>query len=706
MTQARTLNDRYELQSKIGDGGMAAVYKALDLKLNRVVAIKILRDSYAADPQFLARFKREAEQAASLNHPNIVRVFDVGDEGDVHYIVMEYVEGYSLKDVIVAEAPLPISRALEFGAQIADGIGYAHSTGLIHRDIKPQNILIDTSGRVKVTDFGIAKSATASTLTEAGITLGTVHYFSPEQAKGLPVMPQSDIYSIGVVLYEMLTGRIPFDSDNPVALALKHIEEMPPPLRRYNPSIPPVVEQIVLKALSKDPNQRFTTATQLSKALRNLEAQTEQGTMVQKPAPPPASQTGYNSQVPRRSAVPPPGSYTYREQRVQDATQVNPAARPRPVVPPAVMPVQDPSYGYEQPRRNGSVRYYDERVSTSYRGRVPVEEVEYVDEVNQARGSGGCLPWIVGAAAFLMIVGLALAALLILPGLSTPGVKPTAIPTTVAASLPPSTTVAVAKVPVPDVKGKKQDDATNTIKANNLVVGSITQQTSDLAAGLVINTDPAANVKLDPGSKVNLVVSSGPEQVPLPFYEKTPLDATKAQLESLGFKVTVAEEFSDTIQKDAVTRTDPVGGNGKTLAKFSTVTVYVSKGKAPAATTAPVATTAPPEATQPPAPPTTAPPAPTNTPNNPGQVLVPTLVGLNEADAKAALEGAGLVPNVVEAWNEQDIRQRLSGTPTERDKALALYKQVSDGQVFYSSPGQGATVPRLSKVNIVIKKSP
>ena len=703
MTQARTLNDRYELQSKIGDGGMAAVYKALDLKLNRVVAVKILRDSYAADPQFLARFKREAEQAASLNHPNIVRVFDVGDEGDVHYIVMEYVEGSSLKDIIVAEAPLPISRALEFGAQIADGIGYAHSTGLIHRDIKPQNILIDTSGRVKVTDFGIAKSANASTLTEAGITLGTVHYFSPEQAKGLPVMPQSDIYSIGVVLYEMLTGRIPFDSDNPVALALKHIEEMPPPLRRYNPSIPPVVEQIVLKALSKDPNQRFSTAAQLSKALRNLEAQTEQGTMAHRPVPPPTTQTGFNQQVPRRSAVPPPGSYTYREQRAQDATAINPAARPRSTVPPA-MPVPDPNYGYEQPqpRRNG-VRYYDERVSTSYRGRVPVEEVEYVDEVNQARGGGGCLPWIVGAAAFLMIVGLALAALLILPGLSTPTVKPTATPS-IAASLPPSTTVAVAKVSVPDVKGKKQDDAITLLKNNNLVPGSVTTQNSDLGAGLVISSDPAANVKLDPGSKVNLVVSSGPELVPLALYTNTPPDGAKAQLESQGFKVVLAQEFSDTIQKDAVTRTDPLGGPGKSYPKGTTITLFVSQGKAPAATTAPpppAATTAPP----PPA--TTAPaaPAPTNTPNNPAQVTVPNIVGLNEADAKAALEAAGLVPNVVEAWNEQDIRQRLSGSPTERDKALALYKQVNDGEVFYSSPGQGATVPRLSKVNIVIKKS-
>jgi serine/threonine protein kinase/beta-lactam-binding protein with PASTA domain len=702
MTQARTLNDRYELQSKIGDGGMAAVYKALDLKLNRVVAIKILRDSYAADPQFLARFKREAEQAASLNHPNIVRVFDVGDEGDVHYIVMEYVEGFSLKDIIIAEAPLAITRALEFGAQISDGIGYAHSTGLIHRDIKPQNILIDMAGRVKVTDFGIAKSATASTLTEAGITLGTVHYFSPEQAKGLPVMPQSDIYSIGVVLFEMLTGRIPFDSDNPVALALKHIEEMPPPLRRYNPGIPPVVEQIVLKALAKDPNQRFATSAQLSKALRNLEAQSEQGTMAVRPVPPAVNPTNYTGQVNRRSAVPPPGSYNYRDAHVQDPTSVNPVRPARPMVPPVPVPVAPPdnNYTYEQARRNG-VRYYDERVSTSYRGRVPVEEVEYIDEVEQARGSGGCLPWIVGAAAFLMIVGLALAALLILPGLSTQTVRPTA---TVAATLAPSTTVAAEKVGVPAVLGKKQEDAENAIKAARLVVGDIKQENSDQPAGVVIGVNPNVGVKIDTGSKVGLTVSKGAETVPLTTYTNTPLAAARAQLEGLGFKVQVLDEFSDTIQPEAVTRTDPLGGPGVTVAKGSLIKLYVSKGKAPAPTTAPPATTAAPVATPAPPVPTTAPPAPTNPPLNPNQTTMPAVVKAKQADAERAIAESNLVFQVL-SWNEADIRAQLAGAPQEvRDSALNNYRQVKKGDVFFTDPGEGTVLNKGTKVTIVVRK--
>lgn len=703
MTQARTLNDRYELQSKIGDGGMAAVYKALDLKLNRVVAIKILRDSYAADPQFLARFKREAEQAASLNHPNIVRVFDVGDEGDVHYIVMELVEGLSLKDVIIAEAPLAISRALEFGAQIADGIGYAHSTGLIHRDIKPQNILIDSSGRIKVTDFGIAKSATASTLTEAGITLGTVHYFSPEQAKGLPVMPQSDIYSIGVVLFEMLTGRIPFDSDNPVALALKHIEEMPPPLRRFNPSVPPVVEQIVLKALSKDPNQRFSTAAQLSKALRNLEAQAVQGTMAVRPVPPVQPSSYNNNQPNRRSAVPPPGTYNYQGPRVQDQTSVNPPIRPaRPVAPsPAAMPVPQPeaNYAYDQARRNG-VRYYDERVSTSYRGRVPVEEVEYIDEVNQARGSGGCLPWIVGAAAFLMIVGLALAALLILPGLSNPSVRATA--TAPAATLPPSTTVAVAKVAVPEVKGKKQEDAENAIKAVGLVAGPINQEFSDQPGGVVIGTSPNAGIKLDAGSKVGLTLSKGAEPVPLSTYANTPPKAAQAQLEGQGFKVEIVREFSDTIQKDAVTRTDPSGGPGITVAKGSLIKLYVSDGKAPPNTTAAAAavTTASPAATT--APPATAAPLPpTITPLAPNQTTMPAVLKSNQAGAEKAIADANLL-FTVKSWNQNDIQNNLP--PEAQAIALKSYQQVKKGEVFYTDPAEGSVLNKQVRVTIVVRK--
>ena len=520
MTQARTLNNRYELQAKIGDGGMAAVYKALDLRLNRMVAVKILRDSYSADPQFLERFKREAQQAASLNHPNIVRVFDVGDDGDYHYIVMEYVEGSSLKDKIVREGPFSTQEALEIGAEISDAIGYAHANGLIHRDIKPQNILMDKHGRAKVTDFGIAKSVNAATLTEAGITLGTVHYFSPEQAKGLQVLPQSDIYSIGVVLFEMLTGQIPFDSDNPVALALKHIEEPVPSLRRLNPSIPPVVEQIVLRTLAKDPQRRYRSADELAHALRNVEAQAEQGTRAVRP--PVVLPT---TNIPRtsngRGPVPPP-AYTNYNNTSEEATRFQPV---RPVQPPPVYPAYDQPQPYDQQGQRSGVRYYPERPSQAYRGRPPIQEPveDYEDE---PRRGGGCVPWLLGGAAFLMITALIVAAVLILPGLTSNTTKPTNTP---APTLPSTTPAQVAKVAVPDVKNKNQDDAQNALIAAKLQLGNVTQENSDLDANKVIRTDPATGAQVDVNTKINLVVSKGKEQVQLNDYTNVGVDGATKQ---------------------------------------------------------------------------------------------------------------------------------------------------------------------------------
>src|SRR5205823_2053636 len=213
---------------------MAQVYKARDNVLGRVVAVKVLREQYANDAQFVARFKREAQAAANLAHPNIVNVYDVGQDGDIYFIVMEYQSGDSLKELITRSAPLPTDTAVSIAAQILAGVEYAHRSGLIHRDIKPQNVLITQDGGVKVTDFGIAKSVSDLGLTEAGLALGTAHYFSPEQAKGERVVPQSDIYAVGVSLYEMLTGKLPFESDNAVGLAYQHIREPPPPIRASN----------------------------------------------------------------------------------------------------------------------------------------------------------------------------------------------------------------------------------------------------------------------------------------------------------------------------------------------------------------------------------------------------------------------------------------------------------------------------------------
>src|SRR5215216_4937284 len=221
--QQKILNNRYELQQKIGEGGMARVYQGRDMRLNRQVAVKVLHSHYATDAGFLQRFHHEAQAAANLRHPNIVDVYDVGQDGDIHYIVMEYVEGSDLKGAIARNVPLPIEQAVPIAEAVARALEAAHRIGLVHRDIKPQNIIVGPQGQVKITDFGIAKSSLSTALTETGVTFGTADYISPEQARGQPATPRSDIYSLGVTLYETLTGRLPFGGDSSIAVAMQHV---------------------------------------------------------------------------------------------------------------------------------------------------------------------------------------------------------------------------------------------------------------------------------------------------------------------------------------------------------------------------------------------------------------------------------------------------------------------------------------------------
>lgn len=274
MQQTR-LNGRYELLEKLGEGGVAQVYRAQDTLLDRVVALKILRSQLVGDPTFLERFRREAQAAARLSHPNIIGVYDVGQDGEQYYIVMEYVQGEDLKSFIAANAPLPVAQALAIAEQICSALDHAHKQGFVHRDIKPQNILVAHAGGrganngplVKVADFGLARSLSSLTSSEGGLVFGTVQYLSPEQARGETATPASDIYALGVVLYEMLTGRLPFESDTPVGLALKHIQEEPSPPSRLNPRLPPTVDMFVLRAMAKQPEQRFASAADMAGAL-------------------------------------------------------------------------------------------------------------------------------------------------------------------------------------------------------------------------------------------------------------------------------------------------------------------------------------------------------------------------------------------------------------------------------------------------------
>lgn len=260
--KGRLLGNRYEIIEKIGNGGMATVYKAKCHVLNRYVAVKILRDEFTTDEEFIKRFEVEAQSAASITHPNIVSVYDVGVDGNLYYIVMELVKGKTLKEIIIEEkGPLPWKWSVNIATQIASALEIAHKNHIIHRDIKPHNIIITEDGVAKVTDFGIAKAVSNSTITAFGTTIGSVHYFSPEHARGGFTDEKSDLYSLGVVMYEMLTGKVPFDADTPVSVALKHMQEEPKPPIEVNPNIPSAVNDIIMKALRKDTNLRYQNAT-------------------------------------------------------------------------------------------------------------------------------------------------------------------------------------------------------------------------------------------------------------------------------------------------------------------------------------------------------------------------------------------------------------------------------------------------------------
>ncbi|MHB1419288.1 MAG: Stk1 family PASTA domain-containing Ser/Thr kinase [Bacillota bacterium] len=267
----KVLGGRYEIVEKLGAGGMSLVYKGMDTLLNRAVTIKVLRDQYASDDDFVRRFRREAQAVASLSHPNIVSIYDVGRENEMHYLVMEYIQGRTLKEIISEQGPLETRRAMEMTIQICDALEHAHVNHVIHRDIKPQNILITPSGRVKVTDFGIARD-TSSTLTYTATIVGSVHYISPEQAKGEVSTEKSDLYAVGVVLYEMITSELPFKGDSPISIALKQIQEDPLWPRALNPEVSPALEKVVMRAMEKDPALRYDTASEIAADLRSLMA--------------------------------------------------------------------------------------------------------------------------------------------------------------------------------------------------------------------------------------------------------------------------------------------------------------------------------------------------------------------------------------------------------------------------------------------------
>jgi beta-lactam-binding protein with PASTA domain/predicted Ser/Thr protein kinase len=590
-TLINTLFDgRYRILRKLGSGGMANVYLAEDEELGRRVAIKILNERHANDESFVERFRREAKHAAGLSHPNIVSIYDRGEAEGTYYIAMEYLEGRSLKELIQSRGPAPVSIAIEYVRQILSALRVSHRTGVIHRDIKPHNVLVDGEGRLKVTDFGIARAG-PSQMTEAGSIVGTAQYLSPEQAQGAPVHESSDLYSVGIVLYELLTGEVPFSGETPVEIAMKHLSKPPTRPSELRPEIPHDLDLVVMRALAKDPDERYQSADEmdadLARVARGLHVspETEETataiiarpittpTIVAPPRPPTPrydADVYYEEPAPRRRSVWPwllalvlliaagiAGVYAY--QQIQDELNAS-----RPVL------VGD----YEEMREADAVRAIEEagfEPDVRRRPHPTAQETFVFDQdpnpgERQERGN---------------------------------------LVTIFVSSGKPMTTV-------PDVRGRSRDEAAAMLARAGLEP-NVHEIPSEREINTVIGQDPAPGERVARGSKVRINVSKGPAQVAVPPVVGKPFEVASSELQGRGFAVARRDRDSNE-PAGTVLAQDP-GAN--TLAnKGSTVRLTVSKG-----------------------PPTRA---------------VPNVEGLERDQAIAALEDAGFQVNVNEQEVEDE----------------------------------------------------
>ncbi len=534
-------NNRYRLKEKIGSGGMADVYLADDLLLNREVAIKVLHQQYAADPSFIQRFRYEAQAAANLNHPNIVNIYDWGNEGDIYYIVMEYVEGRDLKQILLTEGRFMPERAAEIAAEICAALQFAHRQNLVHRDIKPHNIIITPMGQVKVMDFGIARVGTGNGMTQTGTVMGTAQYISPEQAQGQAVDARSDIYSLGVVLYEMLLGRVPFDDDNAIAVAYKQVKEDPVPISLVDRSMPPALEAIVMKALAKNPENRYGSAQEMkADLLRWLEGMPVNATPVLASAP----------VLPTESIA---------TAAVQEYPQEN---RSRPWVwviaaLAAVLVITGVVLAIVLTRGGGSM--------------VAIPNVANLSQVDAQRAleAAGLKMSVSDQFAYITVEG------------DAEGVVKSQDPSS-GTNIKKGSSVEVVLTKafhIPDLTNMKLDDAKNVLSANKLTLGNVTEVASaDNQKGIVLSQDPTGNALSHPGVTVNLSVGKGVEMVGVPdLTGKTQDDAVNA-LTVVGLIANVKQQSSDTVPTGKVISSDPVANTQ--VAKGSTVIVNVSSGPA------------------------------------------------------------------------------------------------------------------------------
>lgn len=535
------ISNRYEIIEKVGSGGMADVYKAKCHRLNRFVAMKILKPEYSDDKNFVTKFRGEAQSAAGLSHPNIVNVYDVGDENGLHYIVMELVEGITLKKFIERKGKLEVKEAVGIAIQIAMGMEAAHSNHIIHRDIKPQNIIISKEGKVKVTDFGIAKATTSNTITSNA--MGSVHYLSPEQARGGYSDEKSDIYSLGVTIYEMLTGQVPFAGDTTVSVALLHIQGEAKPLREIDPNIPLSVDKIVQKCMQKKPERRYLSASELISDLK-------------------------------KSIVNPNGDF---------------------VVIPAAVVSDSPTITISDDEVNhikNASKYSGNNFNTTrdfqntdtQRGNtenlnMSEDGDDDLDAVDPRVAKIGTIATI--AAVVVLVILILFFVIKVFNLFSGAGdLDPNTTETTTSESSESDANDNEVMVEVPSVVGLTLDDATAMLndKSDSFRVTYKEEYSDTYEKGLVMEQYPAEGAQVVSDADIQLIISSGPETMEIPnVYNLTDTQAV-TKLKEAGLEVKHEYEFSDEVEEGRVIKTDPARDSGATVVKGDIITIIVSSG--------------------------------------------------------------------------------------------------------------------------------
>ena len=563
LTPGTILAGRYEIVGRIGAGGMSNVYKARDLKLNRYVAIKVLKPEFSVDESFIQKFRVEAQSAAGLSHPNIVNVYDVGEENGVHYIVMELVQGITLKHYIERKGTLDIREVLNISVQVASGMGAAHANRIIHRDIKPQNVIMSRDGKVKVTDFGIAKAADSTTVTTNAA--GSVHYISPEQARGGYSDEKSDIYSLGITMYEMVTGRVPYDGENNVSVALQHIQGNMTPPRQLNPEIPRSVERIILKCTMKKPDLRYASAKDLIMDLRRALAEPDGKYVI------------IGSAVMPSAAVKGVGEGTTVIMNEHDIEHLRRASVNAGIAGAESVVRKSSERKSAEARQRRALeeerKEYEEYDNHHERKRVKKQPMitdpdDSDDEVSPALDKTMTIFGIIGALIIIVVIGFILArALGLFGGISNNK------ETKDGSNITTESEMAV----IPDCVGLTQEEAVDLLLDAGLEykVKEVEEDGADV--GVVLRQTPEMKAKVDKGTIVTLYVNVAKETEEVPDVVGMSLDNARKQIEALGLKVKVENVFSDTVDENDIVKTSPKKGEEVKLG--STVTLYVSKGE-------------------------------------------------------------------------------------------------------------------------------